>query len=170
MSPQELVAIHEITQLKYRYVRAVDTQDWELLASVLTQNARTWYDKGALAASGRENIVAMLSASLKPSVYTSHIALHPEITVTSPTAAKGTWRFEDVVHFTEADPTLFAKDLRGDERLTGAGYYYDEYEKEDDQWKIASTGYVRIFEVTEHLRDQPNVKARFETAHGRLNK
>jgi hypothetical protein len=169
MTLQDLVTIHEITQLKYRYVRAVDTQDWELFASVFTKNARSWYDNGALSANGRENIVAMLSSALKPSIYSSHIALHPEITVTSATTAKGIWRFEDVVHFTESDPSLVAEDIRGGERLIGAGYYYDEYEKEDDQWKIASTGYVRLFEVIEQLRDRPNVTMRFEKARGRLN-
>ena len=74
MTPQDLVTIHEITQLKYRYMRAVDTQDWDLLATVFTANARTWYSSGTLSASGRDNIVAMLSSAMKPSMYTSHIA------------------------------------------------------------------------------------------------
>jgi hypothetical protein len=169
MTSEDLITIHEITQLKYRYMRAVDTQDWELMATVFAKNARTWYDSGALSATGRENIVAMFSAAMKPSIYSSHIALHPEITLTSATTAKGSWRFEDVVHFLEADPTLVASNIRGGERLIGAGYYYDEYEKEDGQWRIASTGYVRLFEAIEQPRDPP-MKLRVEKARGRLKK
>jgi hypothetical protein len=169
MTLEDLIAIHEITQLKYRYMRCVDTQDWDLLAMVFTKNARTWYSSGLLTASGRENIVAMLSTAMRPSIYSSHIALHPEITLTGAATAKGSWRFEDIVHFREADPALVADGIQGGERLIGAGYYYDEYEKEDGQWKVASTGYVRLFETTEQPQDQPNMKRRFEKARGRMN-
>jgi CMP-2-keto-3-deoxyoctulosonic acid synthetase len=156
--------------LKYRYMRAVDTQDWDLLATVFTANARTWYSSGTLSASGRENIVAMLSGAMRPSIYSSHIALHPEITLTSATTAKGSWRFEDIVHFSEPDPALVVAGIQGGERLIGAGYYYDEYEKENDQWKIASTGYVRLFEATEQVREPSSLKLRGEKARGRVGK
>jgi hypothetical protein len=168
MTLEDLVTIYEITQLKYRYLRAIDTQDWKLIATLFTEHARAWYSNGDLSANGRENIVAALSTSMKPSIYSSHIGLHPEITVMSATTAKGQWRFEDVVHFLEPDASLIVAPVRGGERLIGAGYYYDEYEKIDGQWKIASTGYIRLFEATEQPEDQPNMKARFEKARGRL--
>ena len=57
MTIEDLLIIHEITQLKYRYMRAVDTQDWDLMATVFAKNARTWYDSGTLSATGRENII-----------------------------------------------------------------------------------------------------------------
>jgi hypothetical protein len=166
MNIEDLLTIHEITQLKYRYMRAVDTQDWDLMATVFAKNGRTWYDSGKLSTTGRDNIVAMFRNAMKPSIYSSHIALHPEITLTSPTTAKGTWRFEDVVHFLEADPTLVASDIQGGERLIGAGYYQDEYVKEDGQWKIASTGYVRLFEAIEQPHPR-NMRLRAEKARGR---
>jgi hypothetical protein len=169
MNIADLITIHEITQLKYRYMRAVDTQDWDLMATAFAKNARTWYDSGTLSATGRDNIVAMFRNSMKPSIYSSHIALHPEITLTGATTAKGTWRFEDVVHLLEADPTSVVSNDQGGERLIGAGYYYDEYEKEDGQWKIASTGYVRLFEAIEQPRDSP-MRLRVEKARGRLNR
>jgi hypothetical protein len=167
MTPQDLVTIHEITQLKYRYMRSVDTQDWALLATVFTKNARTWYSMGLLTASGRDNIVAMLSGAMKPSIFSSHIALHPEITLLSATTAKGSWRFEDVVHFSEADPDLVISGIQGGERLIGAGYYYDEYEKEDGEWKIASTGYVRLFDATEKVKEPSSLKLHGEKMRGR---
>jgi hypothetical protein len=168
LTHEELATIHEITQLKYRYLRCIDTQDWKTIATLFTKNARTWYSGGKLAAEGRDKIVAMLSVSMKPSIYSSHIGLHPEITLTGPTTAKGSWRFEDVVHFLAPDPTLITP-AKGGERLIGAGYYYDEYEIEDGQWKIASTGYVRLFEAVEEPQDHPNMKVHCEPARGKRN-
>jgi hypothetical protein len=168
MTVEELLTFHDITQLKYRYMRCIDTQDWELLTTIFTKGARAWYSGGALSTAGRENIIAMLSVSMKPSIYSSHIAVHPEITITSATTAKGIWRFEDIVHFLEADSTLMAP-VSGGERLIGAGYYYDEYEKEDGSWKIASIGYVRLFDATEKREERANLKGRFERARGRLS-
>jgi hypothetical protein len=163
MTVDDLLVIHQITQLKYRYMRAVDTQDWELLRTVFTANARAWYDNGALAAEGRDGIVAMLSGSLRPTLYSSHTALHPEITLTGPGTAKGVWRFEDIVHFAQSDPE-FVVEAQDGERLIGAGYYYDEYALEDGDWRIANTGYVRLFQA----RERQPLQAEFEPARGRL--
>jgi hypothetical protein len=169
MNIEELISFHEISQLKYRYVRAVDTQDWPLLTSVFTKNVRTWYDSGKLALQGRENVVAALVENLASSVYSSHIALHPEITFTGPASAKGIWRIQDVVHFTASHPNAFVTDLKDGDRLMGAGYYHDEYEKEDGQWKIASTGFVRIFESVESIGGRPGVRVQTDKSRGKLN-
>jgi hypothetical protein len=163
MTVDDLLVIHEITQLKYRYMRAVDTQDWALLRTVFTANARAWYDSGVLAAEGRDGIVALLSGSCRPTIYSSHTALHPEITPTGAGTAKGVWRFEDIVHFAQSDPD-FAVEAKGGERLIGAGYYYDEYAVEDGDWRIAATGYVRLFQA----RERQPLQAEFDPARGRL--
>jgi hypothetical protein len=163
MTVDDLLVIHQITQLKYRYMRAVDTQDWDLLRTVFTANARTWYNSGMLAAEGRDEVVALLSGSCRPTIYSSHIALHPEITLTGPATARGVWRFEDIVHFAQSDPD-FVVEAKGGERLIGAGYYYDEYAVEDGDWKIASTGYVRLFQA----KEQQPLQAEFEPARGKL--
>jgi hypothetical protein len=168
MNIDEIATFHQITQLKYRYLRAVDTQDWKLLASVFAKNVRTWYDEGKLAVQGRENAVKALVDHMGPSVQSHHIAIHPEITVSGPATAKGVWRFQDIVWFDKAHPNPLVPDLKGGERLIGAGYYYDEYEKEDGEWKISSTGFVRIFESVEAMRDNPNVRLRAEPALGKL--
>jgi hypothetical protein len=162
MTVDDLVAIHQITQLKYRYVRAVDTQDWALLRTVFTADARAWYDNGAMAAESGDAIVALLSGACRPTIYSSHTALHPEITLTGPGTATGVWRFEDIVHFVRPDPDI-AIQANGGERLIGAGYYYDEYAIEDGDWRIASTGYVRLFQAVE----QQPLQTQFDPARGR---
>jgi hypothetical protein len=160
MTLEELIAFHEICQVKYRYLRGVDTQDWDLVASVFSANASTWYDSGKLAATGGKAIAAMLKSAMVSSIYSTHIAIHPEITFTSPTTANGKWRMQDIVHFTAADPAIIIPDIKGGEELSGVAYYHDEYLKEADGWKIAKMGYVRIFEALKrpnfiHLQTTP---------------
>ena len=94
------------------------------------------------------------------SMFTTHIAIHPEITFTSPTTANGKWRMQDIVHFTAPDPALIIPGIKGGEELSGVAYYHDEYLKEADGWKIAKMGYVRIFEALKrpnfiHLETTP---------------
>src|SRR4051794_34123971 len=71
----ELIAFHEIAQLKYRYMRAIDTRDWELLNDCFTADARAWYTGGKLSRQGREAIVAMLREFMPPAFVSSHVAL-----------------------------------------------------------------------------------------------
>lgn len=137
MTPDQLVDVHEITRVKYRYLRALDTHQWELMRSCFTADARSWYSSGKYSSEGGPDaIIRMLSGMMVDGVVSSHIALHPEIEFTSPTTATGVWRFQDIVHVAGADSML-----------TGAGYYYDEYEKGAEGWRIKSTGYERIFEA-----------------------
>ncbi|WP_107149296.1 nuclear transport factor 2 family protein [Trinickia symbiotica] len=145
MTLDEFTALHEISQTKYRYLRAVDTQDWELLRSCFTDDASVWYNQGKFTAEGPDNIIARLKAWFLPVVYSSHIALQPEIELTGPDTAKGTWRLQDIVHFKGPVPDP-VRNLTGGEEITGAGYYYDDYRCVNGQWKIARTGYVRLFE------------------------
>lgn len=42
-------------------------------------------------------------------------------------------------------------------RIRGAGYYTDTYRLDDDgKWRIASTGYRRIYESVRSLADTPS--------------
>jgi hypothetical protein len=147
MSLEELIAFHEIGQVKYRYMRGVDSQDWDLVESCFAANASSWYDSGKLATTGAKEIAAMLKHYMFSSMYTTHIALHPEIKLTSPTTATGTWRMQDIVVYTKKEADSLIPGINGGEELVGAGYYHDEYVKEAGGWKIAKTGYVRIFDA-----------------------
>ncbi len=67
--------------------------------------------------------------------HSAHRVHQPEIDLTSPTTAVGTWAMDDVVVMTDWDLTV-----------QGAAFYEDEYRKVDDAWRISRTGYKRTYE------------------------
>ena len=66
---------------------------------------------------------------------TSHKVHHPEIELTGPGTATGTWALDDVVLLTELALTV-----------RGAAFYEDEYVKVGGEWRIKHTGYKRVYE------------------------
>ena len=58
-----------------------------------------------------------------------------EIDITGPDTATGVWALDDVVVMQEWDLTV-----------RGSAFYNDEYRKVDGVWKIAFTGYKRMYE------------------------
>ena len=147
----DLVALEEIRRVKYRYLRCVDLKLWEEMAEVFTPGATADYGSPAtgqpLKFGSREEIIAFLRDSLGPGIITLHAAGQPEIDIDG-AAASGTWRFEDTVIATEYRLVI-----------KGAAFYEDRYERgEDGKWRIAHTGYVRIYETTQSLDDLPSLK------------
>jgi hypothetical protein len=147
----DLVALEEIRRVKYRYLRCVDLKLWEEMAEVFTPGATADYGSPAtgqpLKFGSREEIIAFLRDSLGPDIITLHAAGQPEIDIDG-AAASGTWRFEDTVIATEYRVVI-----------KGAAFYEDRYERgEDGRWRIAHTGYVRIYETTQSLDDLPSLK------------
>jgi len=165
-TPQDLVEFHEIAQLKYRYLRALDTQDWALMETCFVEDARVWYGDGAYSFVGRTQIIDFFPKLLTPDFVSSHIVVHPELTLTGPGAAEGVWRLQDIVHFTAANPTVAKRRIEGGEEMTGAAYYYDEYRKEDGGWKIASSGFVRIFESLERRAARAHIDLTVDPQRG----
>ena len=100
----DLVALEEIRQVKYCYLRCVDLKQWDELAEVFTPDATVDYGTMVygkpLKLAGRDAIVAFLRDKLGPDIITVHFASQPEITVDGDTA-RGTWAFEDTVIATE---------------------------------------------------------------------
>ena len=136
MNPSDLVEIEAIKAVKYRYLRAVDTRDWDLIATTLTEDATSAYSSGKLSYNGRAAIIEFLSSSMPPEeMLSAHRVQHPEIELTSPTTAKARWALDDVVILQSAGITI-----------RGAAYYEDELVKVDGEWTIAHTGYRRLYE------------------------
>jgi hypothetical protein len=146
-SPQDLVEIHAIWQLKYRYMRAIDTLDWNLIDSCFADDASVWYSGGTIRCEGRKEIVEFFRNNLGQTHYSSHIALHPELSLTSERTAEGTWRFQDTVYTIRSDaPDPIGHGVQRGQRAEGAGIYYDRYAKVRNNWLIKSTGFIRLYE------------------------
>jgi ribosomal silencing factor RsfS len=147
----DLVALEEIRQVKYRYLRCVDLKLWEEMAEVFTPDATADYGSPAtghpLRFGSRQEIITFLRDKLGPDIITLHAAGQPEIDIDG-AVASGTWRFEDTVIATEYRVVI-----------KGAAFYEDRYERgKDGRWRIAHTGYVRIYETTQSLDDLPSLK------------
>jgi uncharacterized protein (TIGR02246 family) len=154
----EFREIAAIERLKYRYMRCLDQKRWDELAACFTDDATTAYGGGKSTFAGRDAIMRFLVDAMdRPSFLSSHRVHHPEIELTSPSTARGTWALEDFV----LDP----------ERkliIQGAAFYEDEYVKVDGQWRIRSTGYQRTFEFVEPMDGRPGLRvtAGYAPTHG----
>jgi hypothetical protein len=150
----DLEEIEAIRRLKYAYFRLLDTKQFVELGALLTEDVTTAFQSGELAFTGREAVVGFLTESLGgPTIITLHNGHHPEITLTGPDAAVGTWYLEDRVIVPEHDYEIW-----------GTAIYDDAYAKVDGAWKIRHTGYERIFE--EHRRRSTGEIVTFSSRFG----
>ena len=144
LTPDLLVEIEKIKQLKYAYLRTVDLKLWEEMAGLLTDDITCSYADGTHSFSGKSAVLKFLSEALTdPAIVTKHQCHHPEINFVSDVEAKGVWYLTDLV-INPGSPD-------GDKpfppiTLQGTGFYEDRYIKVDGLWKIAHTGYERVYE------------------------
>ena len=139
----ELLEIEQIKRLKHKYFRALDTNNWELMAECLTEDCTARYDSGKYSYDNRQAILDFLSKFMDgPKQLTLHQGHHPEIEILSETEATGIWYLQDMVINLENNTTL-----------RGAGFYEDRYTKAGGQWCIKYTGYERTYEEVEE-RDE----------------
>ncbi|MCG8590870.1 MAG: nuclear transport factor 2 family protein [Proteobacteria bacterium] len=143
-----LEAIEAIKQLKYKYMRCLDTKRWDEIAECFTPDAEAAYSGGKYSFEGRDAIVQFLRDAMgSDSFLSSHQVHHPEIRFTSDTEATGTWALQDVVI-----------DQRFEITIRGAAFYEDEYVCVDGEWKIRRTGYTRLYEELQSRKDVPGLK------------
>jgi hypothetical protein len=136
--------IHDISQLKYRYLRALDTKDWDLFATCFVPE--TTGDYNGLKFDNSADLVEYMRSNMVEGMLTLHQAHHPEISVDGDTAT-GHWYLVDKVI---VESFKFV--------LEGAAFYSDRYVRTDDGWRISHTGYRRTFEQTYSLDDLPSMK------------
>lgn len=139
ITPETLVDIELIKQVKYRYLRAVDTRDWELLATTLTEDVHATYGE-RISVNSREELVNTLRESMPENMISEHHAHHPEIEIHGD-HAEGKWTLHDQVLI--ADLGFF---------LAGSAFYEDSYRKVNGDWLISATGYVRNLEYVMDTR------------------
>jgi len=134
--------IDEIEQVKYRYLRALDTKHWDDFAATLTEDVVGKYGESlgdTHEFTDRESLVEFMRTSLGPEILTEHRVNHPEITVDGDEAT-ATWYLQDRV----IAPSF-------NFMLIGAGFYHDSYRRTPDGWKISATGYDRTYDASMSL-------------------
>jgi SnoaL-like domain len=128
--------LEAIRRLKYAYFRTLDLKQFDDLGALLTEDVTAAYEDGKTVLEGRSAIVTWLAEVLGDrGMVTEHHGHHPEITFTSDTTADGTWYLQDRVIVPAADL-----------EIAGTAFYADRYRKTDEGWRIAHTGYIRVFE------------------------
>ena len=128
--------LEAIRRVKYAYFRTLDLKRFDELGRLLTVDATAAYEDGRTRLDGRDAIVAWLTEVLgDPGMATEHHGHHPEIDLTSDTTAEGIWYLEDRVIIPAADL-----------EIAGTAFYEDRYRLTPEGWRIAHTGYVRVFE------------------------
>jgi hypothetical protein len=146
-----------IAQVKYRYLRGVDTKDWDLLAGTLADGVVARYGGGVHTVRGRDEVVDFLRSRLQAdTVHTAHRVSHPELAADGPDAATGRWALDDVV-----------LDTAQRFQLVGAAWYEDRYVRGADGWRIAETGYTRTFELVQPWAEHATMTASAWQTQGR---
>jgi hypothetical protein len=135
---ERLLEIEAIKQLKARYFRLMDTQDWSGFARVFAPDAEMDVTDDAGPDAGRVRGGARIAASIERAVSTARTIHHghmPEIELTGPDTARGTWAMFDYVEWpSEA----------GRVGLRGYGHYLETYRKVEGEWRIATMKLSRI--------------------------
>lgn len=136
MTPDDLVEIELIRRLKHRYIRFMDTKQWDALAALWAEDATASWGGGAFSYDGRDAIMGFLTGSAGSTRFlTSHLIGEPEVTIESATTASGCWPLRDEVLMLDDDLVV-----------RGYAYYEDRFVKRDGHWLLSHSGYQRIFE------------------------
>ena len=146
MNIEQLNDLEEICQLKARYVRLVDTKDWESWRECFTEDfeasiegaPRHSKDEPLDKALGPRDRLVDGCAQMFDGVTTLHQIYSPEIKLTSATTATGVWAQFDHVQFSTCN-------------FKGWGHYHDDYVKIDGQWKLKKTRVTRVLTEEEWL-------------------
>ena len=136
MTPDDLVEIERIKQLKARYFQLMDQKRWDEWVGVFTEDVTIdTTEEGSPMIHGRENFRTYLQPILEP-VKTCHHGHTPIIELTGPDEAEGVWAMEDMLWWPKGSPI---------EHLWGLGWYEDKYRREaDGEWRIAFSKLRRI--------------------------
>lgn len=130
-----LADIHEITKVKARYCRLIDTKRWDKLAGELTEDFVFDDEAKQLRLDCADAFLSFLRERHSYSI-SIHQAAMPEIDVSDDHTAVGTWAMSDFVQIPHtADITV----------QRGYGYYYDSFRKVDGQWLLGEVRLTRLW-------------------------
>ena len=128
--------IEAIKQLKARYLRLMDTRQWDQWGLVFATDCVMELPEVNAVCNGRDAIVEDVSAAVDGAC-TVHHGHMPEIELTGPDTARGIWAMFDYVEWPPStDGTRVG--------LNGYGHYHEEYKREDGAWRIARLRLERL--------------------------
>jgi hypothetical protein len=116
----------QIVDVAYRYAHAIDTKDWESLATCFAENAVL--DVGGVPPIvGREAILARFEQSLARFTWTQHVIGSPQVRIDG---NRATGRFYLIAQH-------IAEDEQGRRAQIAGGIYEDEFEKTPEGWQFS---------------------------------
>jgi 3-phenylpropionate/cinnamic acid dioxygenase small subunit len=125
---QEVSDRLEIADLLYRYAEALETRDWDLLATCFTAGAEVDYS----ASGGVKGDVAQATAFLAQTIplfsATHFLIANPQLQLESDEAASGRTHFRTTMVLGERGHTQY---------LVAAGYYHDRFARTAEGWRIS---------------------------------
>jgi hypothetical protein len=133
---QTLWDVEQIKQLKARYFRLLDSQQWDAFRDLFTDDCKHYLPDGASRDwIDNDEYFATLAATLVPGV-TVHHGHMPEVTLLGERDAEGIFALFDYVDTQPASGPI---------AMTGYAHYYETYRKcDDDRWRISSKRNVRL--------------------------
>ncbi len=149
---ERLAAIEDIRRVKANYFRGVDTEDGDLVRSILAEDCALDYrgcctdPKSGTDLMPAMNVVLNGRESWQPGAFARagitsiHQGHQAEIEITGETSAKATWAMTDRLYMPPGAPYGV---------MRGFGYYHETYVHAGDGWKIATLRIERLrVEVT----------------------
>lgn len=146
-SIEKLLATDEITQVKARYFRGVDTNDGDLVRSLLAEDCVLDYRGCCTDPATQRDFIPAMNVVLRGraswisdgmsslGIVSVHQGHNFELEFTSDTTARGIWSMTDRLYF----PPGGAFSL-----MTGYGHYRETYEKSHGAWLLKTTYVTRI--------------------------
>ena len=143
---ERLIATDEITQLKARYFRGVDTCDGDLVRELLAEDCVLDYMGCCTDPKTGQDFLPSMNVVMRgrsswsdegfaaAGIVSAHHGHNSEITVTGEATAEAIWSMTDQLYMPPGAP--FAK-------LMGHGYYHETYEKVGGRWMIKTLRIAR---------------------------
>lgn len=135
----QLNSIEEIKQLKARYLRFGDTQQWDQWRGCFTEDVSAVFqgtpragpnDVDHYKVHGIDNLVDT-TASVMTTIKSAHQCCMSEIAITGEDTATGIWAVHDYLILPQCV-------------FRGWGHYHEKYRKVEEKWKICSIELTRI--------------------------
>jgi hypothetical protein len=135
---ERLVAIEQICRMRSRYLRMLDTKNWDEVANAYAPDATLAFHTEApgVVSRGRTQIIATITSTLVD-VTTVHYGHMAEIDILSPHRATGVWALEDMLWFG-------AKSMYPGRRVHAYGHLNDTYSKIDGRWLLQDVEITRL--------------------------